>query len=188
MARTCPGSALTSLEYGFQALVRPPAELTLDCRGLAGLPSAVLPLDRLRDLLIDERRIGRAVGDSVWRALIVRERRGDHGARVAVAGMAVPALSGSVRALRRRWVGEVADLERELLVGFLTRLSSIHLDMDGLGDALVAAARRAVMRSERWLPHAAAGGGSTVAACGGCRSPRPGVDRPATSGRRGASR
>lgn len=143
-----PASALDAAQRAFDLLCCPPAPLAFDCRGFPGLPARVLPLDELRRRLIcdDTPRLSR---DLVWAELVTRARRDGPGWVVAAAGLAMPGLRRKAGMLARGWHGETADLDAELLAGFLERLSSIDVDAPNICQRLIDAGARAVRRSRR---------------------------------------
>ena len=47
-----PSSPLDAAQRAFNLLVEPPTHVGFDGRGFDGLPNEILPLDRLRDLLL----------------------------------------------------------------------------------------------------------------------------------------
>lgn len=155
MSHRWPDSHLTSLENAFQAVVRRPAMLALDCQGFPGLPDEVLALDHLRRLLTgSDQPVSRATSDAVWRELLTRDRRGDHGWRIGAAGMAVPGLKSKAGLLTRGWRGDVSDLDAELVTGFFERMTTISLDAERICGKLIDAAERAVKRSRAWAEDA----------------------------------
>ena len=64
-----------------------------------GLPQRPIPLDELRDRLLDQ-RCPRATRDAVWRYLVRRARREGATWMVACVGMALPGLAGTASWLR----------------------------------------------------------------------------------------
>jgi hypothetical protein len=102
-------------------------------------------LGRLRDLLLAS-STSLATRDAVWRELIVRARA-DRSTWVVVAvGMAMPGLRHCLRELRSVFVGDPADLESELAVGFLEALYTVDVAEYALCARLVRAARKAGTR------------------------------------------
>jgi hypothetical protein len=129
-------------------LTCPPAPLAFDCRGIPGLPNRLLPLDELRRTLIRD-TTPRTARDLVWRELVTRARRDGPGWVVAAAGVAMPGLRRRAGLLASGWRGETADLDAELLAGFLERLASIDIEAPNICQRLIDAGARAVRRSRR---------------------------------------
>jgi len=90
VSESWPSTPLAAAQRAFDLLTCAPAPLAFDCRGIAGMPPAVLPLDELKRVLIAD-ETPRSVRDTVWRELVIRARR-DGPAWVAAAGIAMPGL------------------------------------------------------------------------------------------------
>lgn len=141
-------SHLDAVQRAFDLLTCPPAPLTLDARGLPGLPRRALPLDELRRILLTETTT-RAVSDPVWHELVIKARQDGPAWVVAVTALALPGLRRAAGRLTAAWHSDVADLEAELLWGFLDRLQTIDLDQPRICGRLIDAAARAAKRSRR---------------------------------------
>lgn len=144
-ASAWPSSPLDAAQRAFELLVCQPAPLAFDARPFAGLPDEILPLDELRDLLLSP-TTGTQVRDAVWRELVTRARRGGPGWVVATAGLAMPGLRRMAGMLATGWHGDTADLDAELLTGFLERLRRIDLDEARICGRLIDAGVRAARR------------------------------------------
>jgi hypothetical protein len=125
---TAPASHLQAAEWGFAALTTAPACLAMDCAALTaaaghdlGLPSATMSLTVLRDWLMANPG-KEAARDAVWRELVLRARLDGGRWRLAAVGMALPGLRRQARALSAGFRGEPADMDAEVLTGFLTGL------------------------------------------------------------------
>ncbi|MET8358820.1 hypothetical protein [Micromonospora sp. NPDC005171] len=144
--RSWPSSPLSAAGRAFTLLVQPPTPLGFDARGFDGLPDGILPLQRLRAVLL-EPRTSVEVRDAVWRELVVRARRDGPAWVVAAVGIALPGLRHIAGLLASGWRGDTRDLDAELLVGFIERLTTIDLQpsrvLGRLLDAGLRAARRA---------------------------------------------
>ena len=147
-AREWPATALDAAQRAFDLLTCPPAPLAFDCRGMPGLPQRLLALDELRRTLIRD-ATPRASRDWVWRELVTRARRDGPGWVVAAVGIAMPGLRRRAGLLASGWRGDTADLDAELLAGFLERLVSIDIDESNICQRLIDAGARAVRRSRR---------------------------------------
>ncbi|MEV0318176.1 hypothetical protein ACIBKX_07920 [Streptomyces sp. NPDC050658] len=107
-------------------LVAGPRPLALDCQDLAGLPQGLVRLDELLDLLLHG-HCPRATKDAVWFELVQRSRADGVSWTLACTGMALPALAGVSRRLAVRYPGDPADVQAEVLTGFLGALPTIDL-------------------------------------------------------------
>lgn len=119
-----PSSALDAAATAFAALTCEPHPLVLDCTVFGpdtGLPQRVIPLPALRDWLLRHPHAYTA-RDEVWRELIRRARLDGPHWVVAAVGMAMPALQQYGAQLSKGYDGDPADLDAEILTGFLTAL------------------------------------------------------------------
>jgi hypothetical protein len=144
-----PASPLQAAGRAFDLLTAVPTVHLFDANGFAGLPQRELELPALRRVLLSASTTP-AQRDAVWRHLVDRARRDDASGRtstVLTVGLALPGLTRIAGRLARGWRGDVADLDGEILAGFLLRLRT--LDTDGqrvlgrLLDASIRAGRRA---------------------------------------------
>jgi len=144
-----PASPLAALGRSFDLLVQPPAPYAIDGVAFPGLPPGPVEAVGLRGLLLS-RQTPPSVRDEVWRELVDRARRPAPEGQVwtvIAAGVALPGLTAAAGALCRGWRGETADIDAEVLAGFVARLKT--LDTSGprvagrLIDAGVRAGRRA---------------------------------------------
>jgi hypothetical protein len=144
-----PASPLAALGRAFDVLVAPPAPYAIDGDGVPGLSPGPVPAGGLRGLLLS-RETAPSVRDAVWRELVVRARRPAPEGQVwtvIAAGVALPGLTAAAGALCRGWQGETADIDAEVLAGFVARLKT--LDVSGrrvvgrLIDAGIRSGRRA---------------------------------------------
>ncbi len=146
MSRPWPSSPLDAAQRAFDLLTCPPTPLAFDGRGFAGLPSRLLPLEELKGILIAD-RTPRPVRDAVWRELVVRAGRDGPAWVIAAVGLAMPGLRRAAGRLAAGWRGDTADLDGELLAGFVDRLRSLDLDGPRVCGRLVDAGVRAVRRA-----------------------------------------
>ncbi len=145
-SREWPASPLDAAQRAFELLTAPPKPLTFDGGRIDCLPDRPIAVDRLRRLLIDD-ATPRTVRDAVWRELVTLARSGDPAWVLAVVGLAIPGLRRRAGRLAFGWHGETADLDAELLAGFLDRLSTIDLDGANICSRLIDAGARAVRRA-----------------------------------------
>jgi hypothetical protein len=149
-----PTSHLLAADAAFVALTREPEPLTLDCDSLPrdigkdhGLPSGVVALPVLRDWLLAHP--GDYAGrDAVWRELVLRARLEGKEWTIAAVGMAMPALVRIAGQLSVGYRGDPADIDSEVLTGFLEALRD-HLDLTR--PALYASLTMAAFRAGRRL-------------------------------------
>lgn len=142
-SRDWPASPLDAAQRAFELLTTPPQPLTFDGHRIAGLPDRGIAVDQLRRLLIDD-ATPRSVRDQVWREIVTLARRGEPEWILAAVGLAMPGLRRRAGRLAFGWHGETADLDAELLTGFLARLSSIDLAGSNICARLIDAGARAV--------------------------------------------
>jgi hypothetical protein len=137
---------LESAEAAFRLLAAGPRPLAVHASRLAaGLPDRLVPVDELRVLLLHPATSHRA-RNRVWAELVRRARSGDPAWTVALAGIAMPGLRRAVAALAPAYRGDPADLQAEVLTGFLSALRALDLDdleQVPLAARLCWAARRA---------------------------------------------
>lgn len=131
---TAPSSHLQAAEWAFAALTAEPAFLSLDLDAVSaaagqdvGLPAGAMSLSVLRDWLMANPDKD-AARDAVWRELVLRARLDGHPWRLAAVGMALPGLRRHARALSTGYRGDPADMDSEVLTGFLSALDG-RLDL-----------------------------------------------------------
>jgi len=144
--REWPASPLDAAQRAFELLTTPPRPLTFDGRRVDGLPDRPIVVNRLRELLIDD-ATPRTVRDATWRELVALARGGHPAWVLATVGLSIPGLRRRAGRLAFGWHGETADLDAELLTGFLDRLSTIDLDGPNICSRLIDAGARAVRRA-----------------------------------------
>ncbi|WP_282795238.1 hypothetical protein [Streptomyces sp. CC224B] len=119
-------SPLDVARKGFDHLVTGTEPLSLDCRGLEGLPDRCVALDELLDRLLHG-PCPQEVKDYVWCVLVERSRTVGATWALACAGMALPALANVAKRLAARHSAEPYDVHAEVLLGFLTALITVDL-------------------------------------------------------------
>jgi hypothetical protein len=127
-AKDWPDSPLDAVDTAFAALTCDPQPLSLDLDQIAdalgddtGLRGGVIALPALRQWLLEHPR-AYTVRDAVWRELIRRARLDGPSWVIAATAMAMPALRRYAGQLHTGWAGDAADLDAEILTGFLTAL------------------------------------------------------------------
>jgi len=137
---------LEALAGAFRLLVTGPQPLALHAGRLAaGLPDRLVPLDELTVLLLHP-SVSTAARNKVWAELVRRARSGDPAWTVGLTGVALPGLTRAVAGLAAAYRGDPADLEAEVLAGFLAALRALdpgELDHIPLASRLTWAAYRA---------------------------------------------
>ncbi|QGN48014.1 hypothetical protein GKC29_14945 [Micromonospora sp. WMMC415] len=144
--RSWPSSPLAAANRAFTLLVQPPTHVGFDGRGFDGLPDEILPLERLRTLLLAP-QASVEVRDAVWRELVIRARRDGPAWVVAAVGIAMPGLRHVAGMLAAGWRGDTRDLDAELLVGFVERLKTIDLEPPRVVGRLIDAGLRAARKA-----------------------------------------
>ena len=142
----CTLSPLDSADAAFRALTTGPQPLALNAAALApGLPDRLVPLDELRALLLHPATGARA-RNKVWAELVRRARSGSPAWVVGLVGVALPGLRRSAATLSASYRGDPADLQVEVLTGFLAAMRALDpddLDQVPLASRLCWAAWRA---------------------------------------------
>lgn len=144
--RPWPSSPLAAAHRAFTLLIQPPTHIGFDGRAFPGLPDEILPLERLKTLLLAP-QTSVEVRDAVWRELVVRARRDGPAWVVAAAGIAMPGLRHVAGLLATGWHGDTQDLDAELLAGFVERLGSIDLEAPRVVGRLIDAGLRAARKA-----------------------------------------
>ncbi len=146
---------LVTLRDAFALLVTGPAPLALDGASLPALPDRLVPLDELRDLLL-ARSCPQATRDAAWAEVIRRSRSRGGAWTVGAAGMALPALRAVSGSLAWHDVCDPADMQAEVLTGFLEAVATIRLDLPRIAVRLRWAAYRSglgLLTQARESPH-----------------------------------
>ncbi|HEX5116313.1 MAG TPA: hypothetical protein VFW65_14045 [Pseudonocardiaceae bacterium] len=118
--------ALDNARTAFDWLVTGPAPLSVDGRFFPGLPTRRVPLDELRELLLDPHLPISAV-DLVWTHLVGRSRDEGGSWTVACVGVALPALFAIAAELCARYADDYRDIHAAVLTGFLSELATVNL-------------------------------------------------------------
>jgi hypothetical protein len=122
-----PG-ALDAADAAFAFLVTGPRPLALNpARCWPGLPDRMVPLGELKALLLHP-SVGPVARNKVWAELICRARAGSPAWTVGLVGVAMPGLRRATASLAAAYHGQAADLEGEVLTGFLAAMRALDLD------------------------------------------------------------
>jgi DNA-directed RNA polymerase specialized sigma24 family protein len=136
-------SPLDSADAAFRLLTRGPQPLAVDGRRIGGaLPPRRIPLDELKRLLLRP-SAGPRTRDAAWTVLAVRARRRGPSWVVGAVGVALPGLRRAAGKLARGYTGDPADIDAEVLVGFLAALRSADISRPAIALRLRWAAYRA---------------------------------------------
>jgi hypothetical protein len=120
-------SPLDVLETAFRLLTTGPAPLALDGAALDhGLPARPIALDELRSILLHP-STGFAARDAALAELVGRAQSRGGAWTVGLAGVLLPGLRRAAGHLAREFPGDTADIDAEVLTGFLETLAKLHL-------------------------------------------------------------
>ena len=115
-------------DAAFRLLCAGPQPLALHASKVAaGLPDRPVPLDELRVLLLHPSTSARA-RNQVWAELVRRARAGDPAWMIGLAGIAMPGLRRAAGSLAAAYRGDPADLQAEVLTGFLAAVRALDPD------------------------------------------------------------
>ena len=117
---------LDTARTAFHWLVAGPNPAAVDGRLFAGLPARPVPLDELRDHLL-QRDCPQALRDAVWTHLVLLARTEGGAWTIAATGVALPALTTIAAKLSSRFVGDPSDIHAAVLTGFLAELEHVDL-------------------------------------------------------------
>ncbi|TVT23215.1 hypothetical protein FNH05_33100, partial [Amycolatopsis rhizosphaerae] len=140
---------MDSARVAFDWLVTGPQPLSIEGRRFAGLPDRRVPLDELRELLMNP-GVPLSTVDAVWVHLVERARAQRGAWTVACVGMALPALSAVAFALCKPSVrNDHGDIQIAMLTGFLTELAEVDLSQPWVLLRLRSAAKHAGQQAIR---------------------------------------
>lgn len=132
-------SPLDQLEASLRLLCTGPSPLAVDGRRVGGgLPRRRIRCDELAAVLAHP-SCGHDAKQRVWARLVTRARGGNSAWTVAACGVALPGLRRA--AARLAYAPNRADMEADLLAGFLTALAGVDVDAPGICRRLVNAAQ-----------------------------------------------
>ena len=147
-----PLDALDAADAAFRLLATGPRPLALHASRLAaGLPDRPVPLDELRVLLLHP-ATSAAARNKVWAELVRRARTGGPAWVIGLTGIALPGLRRAVASLTAAYRGDPADLQSEVLTGFLAAMRGLDLDDLDAGAAGVPAVLGGLARRARPWP------------------------------------
>jgi hypothetical protein len=139
-----PPSPLSSADAAFRLLTQGPDPLSLDGTTIRGtLPDRLIPLDELKRILLRASTDG-GTRDAAWSVLVTRARCDGPAWMVGTVGVAMPALRRMAGQLTRGHdLDTAADIDAEILTGFLGAVRSLDLS------------RRAIALRLRWAAYRA---------------------------------
>ncbi|HEY3710326.1 MAG TPA: hypothetical protein VGL64_13175 [Amycolatopsis sp.] len=117
---------LDSARTAFEWLVTGPSPVSIEGWRFPCLPRRRVPLDELRDLLLDA-NLPMSTVDPIWVHLVTRSRDEGGTWTVACVGVALPALFAIAAELSAPYADDHRDIHAAILTGFLSELASIDL-------------------------------------------------------------
>ena len=121
-------SPLDSVDFAFRALIEGPAPLALDGRSISTeLPQRRIPLDELKRAGAVAPLDRSCHRDAAWAELVRRARHGGPSWVVGAVGVALPGLRRAAGRLTRGYHGDTADIDAEVLTGFLAAVRTIDV-------------------------------------------------------------
>lgn len=136
-------SPLNSADAAFCLLTQGPQPLSVDGRRIGGtLPACPIPLDELKRLLLSP-STGLATRDAAWATLVTRARNDGSSWVIGAVGVALPGLRRAASRLTHGYGGDPADIDAEVLTGFLGALRSVDVCRPAIAGRLRWAAYRA---------------------------------------------
>ncbi|XVS62029.1 hypothetical protein ACQPYE_27675 [Actinosynnema sp. CA-299493] len=117
---------LDAVRSAFAWLTVGPHPVGVDGRLFPGLPARRVPLDELRDRLLN-RRCPQALRDAVWAHLVLLARTEGGTWTVGAVGVALPALISIIAALSAKFAGDPSDIHAAVLTGFVAELGEVDL-------------------------------------------------------------
>jgi hypothetical protein len=117
---------LDAARTAFEWLVTGPRPACIEGWRFPGLPRRRVPLDELRDLLLDS-GLPMSTVDPVWVHLVTRSRDEGGAATVGCVGVALPALFSIAAELCAPFADDHHDIHAAILTGFLSELASVDL-------------------------------------------------------------
>ena len=143
--RRLTNSPFDTLERTFALMATGPDPLALDGTGVAGLPHRAIPLDELKArLLHPSTRF--ETRDAIVAELVTRAKADGGKWTVGLAGVLLPGLRGTVRALVQACPGKADDLEAEALAALLAAVARCEPGRPRLASWLRWQARKGATR------------------------------------------
>lgn len=121
-----PGNPLDAAREAFGWLTAGDHPVAVDGRHFDHLPAREIPVDELRDLLLDQ-RCPRRVWDQVWTHVISHARIEGGTWTITAVGLALPMLTSLAARLTERYADDPSDIHAEVLRGFLDAMQTLDL-------------------------------------------------------------
>ncbi|NKQ57313.1 hypothetical protein HFP15_31050 [Amycolatopsis sp. K13G38] len=141
-----PANPLDAARAAFAWLTAGDHPVALDGRLFDHVPKREIPVDELRDLLL-QRDCPRRVWDQVWTHVITRARDEGGTWTIVAVGLALPMLTPMASRLTGRYANDPSDIHAEVLRGFLDALQTVDLGKGRITIRLRWAAYRAGHRA-----------------------------------------
>ena len=119
-------NSLDAVRAAFGSLTAGDCPLSVDGRQFDHLPDREIPVDELRDLLLQQ-GCPRRVWDQVWANVISRARREGSPWTIAAVGLALPMLTPLAARLTEHFANDPSDIHTEIVRGFLDALATLNL-------------------------------------------------------------
>lgn len=162
---------LKSLKKTFDLLRKDPQHLCLTAPATNAAPESVLDLSEITELLWDT-ATDPAIANNIWVEIVRQTRTGDAGWTVVACGLAGPALMSKTGMLKACFPGsDVAEMQAEIVEGFLVALRTIDLDDTGVESVAGALANKAFNKAR--VPYREAVGDMADLSCDGLVSGPP---------------
>lgn len=150
---------LDQVEATLRLLCTGPAPLSVNGRRIGGLPRRQIPIVELASVLAHP-SCGQEAKRRVWRLLVTRARSGQSAWVIAAVGVALPGLRRAASRLGNARTR--ADVEADLIAGFLAAIGEVDTRRSGVCGRLINAAHT-YARSELRAQEAAASGEANFA-------------------------
>lgn len=162
---------LKSTKKAFDLLRQDPQHLYLTVPAADTEPESVLDLNEITELLWDP-KTDPAVANNIWAEIVRQTRAGDAGWTVVACGLAGPSLISKTRMLKACFPGaDKAEMQSEIVEGFLVALRTIDLDDAGIESLAGALATKAFNKAR--VPYREAVGDMADLSCDGVVSGPP---------------
>lgn len=125
-AENWPDNPLDAARVAFGWLTAGDHPVSLDGRLFDHLPNRLIPVDELRDLLL-EHGCPRPVWDQVWAHVINRARTEGGTWTITAVGLALPMLTALAARLTERYADDPSDIHAEIVRGFFDALATLDL-------------------------------------------------------------
>lgn len=134
--------AFIEIERQFHTLCSSARPLAVDGYEIdPAMPDRAIPLDELRTVLLS-RQVGNDVKNAAWSLLVQLSRKDPERWIIGCVGMMLPGLRRIVRSLSIDYIGDIQDLESEVLLGFLETLQAVDPHSRAIAPLLWWSAKR----------------------------------------------